>query len=96
MDHSLILSIQGLDSSESNGLGDSDRIHEMWSGRLYNITVFTTSAVLIALYLLTLYKACTGTSFLFIMVLTVLLISSNIGAAGSIIYAHYANVMLIE
>ena len=78
------------------GEDEKEPSHEQWGAHVYELTDIITSIILIILYFLTIFKACKGTQFRFILILQVLLIISNIGAIGAAVLAHVCSVLTGE
>ena len=77
-----------LDSdSQAEAAGDDETSDAtmLWGEQVYLFAVIITSSCLIVIYAFSMYKACKGTSFVFIITLQVLFILSNVGALTSCI-----------
>ena len=58
---------------------------------MYTIVAIGVGIIMIFMYIVTLYKACKGTSFPFIIVLTTLLLLSNVGLICTALFNDLAS-----
>ena len=77
--------------AENAGDDETSDATMLWGEQVYLFAVIITSSCLIVIYAFSMYKACKGTSFVFIITLQVLFILSNIGAITSCILEQKAN-----
>ena len=78
--------VVALDSEENAASGSGGQ----WAEYVYTWTTVVLGTTLLVLYAITLYKAIKGTHFPFLIVLTVLLMLSNVGAISAAVCGHIA------
>ena len=71
------------------------RMKHTWAIDFYAYMVSIIDCILIIVYMFTFYKAWKGTRYVFILILTVLLLLGNVGSLGAAISLHQASSMIV-
>ena len=69
-------------------------VYDQWGPLVYLIVTLSVCSILVIAYLVTLYRAISGTTYSFIVVLLTLLLISNISSIAVATYNHKTNVFI--